>query len=75
MKCGSSSQSSQYQIRDAITKVADRDGRQKSSASIELRSNGLMFVVDAHAGDGQRFIVHVDELLSAFLELEATLLK
>jgi hypothetical protein len=34
-----------------------------------------MFVVDAHAGDGQRFIVHVDELLSAFLELEATLLK
>jgi hypothetical protein len=32
---------------------------------------GWRFVVDAHCGDGRRFIVESDELLSAFLELEA----
>jgi hypothetical protein len=31
-------------------------------------------LVDARCGDGRRFIVDSDELLSAFLELEATLL-
>jgi hypothetical protein len=30
--------------------------------------------VDAEKGDGRRYIVHSDELLSAFLELEAMLL-
>jgi putative heme iron utilization protein len=30
-----------------------------------------MFSVDAHRDDGKRYIVHSDELLSAFLELEA----
>ena len=28
------------------------------------------FVADAHRGDGKRFIVHADEKLSAFVELE-----
>jgi hypothetical protein len=28
------------------------------------------WIVDAHRGDGRRYIVHSDELLSAFLELE-----
>jgi hypothetical protein len=32
------------------------------------------YIVDAHCGDGRRFIVESDELLTAFLELEATLL-
>jgi hypothetical protein len=32
------------------------------------------WIVDAHRGDGRRYIVHSDEVLSAFLELEATLL-
>jgi hypothetical protein len=35
--------------------------------------DGWRWVVDAHK-DGQRYIVHSDELLTAFLELEATLL-
>jgi hypothetical protein len=30
--------------------------------------------VDAHRDDGRRYIVHSDELVSAFLELEATVL-
>jgi len=29
-----------------------------------------IWIVDAHRGDGQRFVVHADEKLTAFLELE-----
>jgi hypothetical protein len=29
-----------------------------------------IWIVDAHRGDGKRFIVHADEKLTAFLELE-----
>jgi len=32
------------------------------------------WIVDAHKGDSKRYIVQSDELLSAFLELEAMLL-
>jgi hypothetical protein len=35
--------------------------------------DGWRWVVDAHR-EGRRYIVHSDELLSAFLELEQTLL-
>jgi hypothetical protein len=35
-------------------------------------SNGrTIWIVDAHRDDGKRFVVHADELLTAFLELEA----
>jgi hypothetical protein len=30
-----------------------------------------IWIVDAHRGDGKRFVVRADEKLSAFLELEA----
>jgi hypothetical protein len=36
--------------------------------------HGWRWVVDAYRGDGRRYIVESDELLSAFLELEETLL-
>ena len=29
-----------------------------------------IFVADAHRGDGKRYVVHADEKLSAFVELE-----
>ena len=32
------------------------------------------WILDAHKNDGKRYIVQSDELLSAFLKLEATLL-
>jgi len=32
-----------------------------------------MFVVDAHRDDGKRLVVHADEKLTAFLELESTI--
>ena len=33
-----------------------------------------IWIVDAHRGDGERFIVRTDEKLTAFLELESALL-
>jgi hypothetical protein len=35
---------------------------------------GWRWIVDANRGDGRRYIIHSDELLSAFLELELMLL-
>jgi hypothetical protein len=29
-----------------------------------------IWIVDAHRDDGQRFVVHADEVLTAFVELE-----
>jgi hypothetical protein len=37
-------------------------------------ASGSRYIVDAQCGDARRFIVESDELLTAFLELEATLL-
>jgi hypothetical protein len=34
------------------------------------REGRTIFVADAHRGDGKRFVVHADEKLTAFLELE-----
>jgi hypothetical protein len=39
-----------------------------------VTQDGWRWIVDAHSGDGRRYVVHSDELLSAFLELEAKLL-
>jgi hypothetical protein len=39
-----------------------------------IDSNGrTIWIVDAHRGDGQRFIVRADEKLTAFIELESQL--
>ena len=38
-----------------------------------VTADGWRWIVDAHR-EGRRYIVHSDELLSAFLELEAILL-
>jgi hypothetical protein len=40
-----------------------------------IDSNGrTIWIVDAHRGDGRRFIVRSDEILSAFVELEREVL-
>ena len=36
-----------------------------------LTENGRVFNVDAHRGDGKRYIVSADELLTALFELQA----
>jgi hypothetical protein len=30
-----------------------------------------IWIADAHRGDGKRYVVHADEMLTAFMELEA----
>lgn len=37
-------------------------------------SGQTIWIVDAHRDDGRRFVVHADEILSAFVELERQLL-
>jgi len=40
-----------------------------------IDSNGrTIWIADAHRDDGKRFIVHADEILSAFVELERQVL-
>jgi hypothetical protein len=39
-----------------------------------IHSNGrTIWIADAHRGDGRRFVVHADEKLTAFLELETAI--
>jgi hypothetical protein len=39
------------------------------------REERIIWVADAHRGDGKRFVVRADEKLTAFLELEAAISK
>jgi len=41
-------------------------------AAVDQRGRTI-WIADAHRGDGQRFVVHADEKLTAFLELEAAI--
>jgi hypothetical protein len=34
-------------------------------------SGRTIWIADAHRDDGKRFVVHAEEILTAFLELEA----
>ena len=36
-------------------------------------ASGWHYIVDAHRGDGQRFVVSADEKLTAFVELESAI--
>jgi hypothetical protein len=36
-------------------------------------SGRTIWIADAHQGDGKRFVVHANEKLTAFLELEAAI--
>jgi hypothetical protein len=39
--------------------------------SAVTREGRIIWIADAHRGDGKRFIVHADEKLTAFMELES----
>jgi len=41
-------------------------------STVDLNGRTI-FVVDAHRGDGKRFVVRADEKLTAFIELEAAI--
>jgi hypothetical protein len=42
-------------------------------SSIPVRPALCNEIFDAHRGGGQRFVVHADEKLTAFLELESVI--
>jgi hypothetical protein len=53
-------------IADKLSKAGWRLGW-VSAADSEGRT---IWIVDAHRDDGQRFVVHADEILTVFIELE-----
>jgi hypothetical protein len=45
-----------------------------NNAYAAIDSEGrTIWIVDAHRGDGKRFVVHADEKLTAFVELESAI--
>jgi hypothetical protein len=54
--------------------IADKLSRYGWSWGVSqaITHNRIIFIVDALSPDGRRFVVHSDELLSAFFELERT---
>ena len=55
---------------EIIADSLSRDGWSWGYATLLDSSGRTMFNVDAHRGDGKRYVVHSDELLTAFDELE-----
>jgi hypothetical protein len=69
--------SAEIEMSRAAPQVAENHRRQSEQSRLELGcvsavdSNGrTTFVADAHCDDGKRFVVHADEKLTAFVELE-----
>ena len=59
-----------------MTRVKYWEGRSSWGYVSAIDSNGrAIWIADAHRDDGKRFIVHADEKLTAFLELEAAIVK
>jgi hypothetical protein len=59
--------------REVLGHLADnlsRSGWSWGCVSTVDAQGRTIFNADSHRGDGQRFVVHADEKLTAFLELE-----
>lgn len=54
-------------IADRLSKA----GWSWGCVSVLTGEGGRLFLVDCHRGDGKRFIVRSDEMLTAFLEVQA----
>jgi hypothetical protein len=58
---------------------ASKNSAKKSSRELArfrsaVDSSGrTIWIADAHRGDGKRYVVHADELLTAFVELESAI--
>ena len=46
------------------------DNLKQSRLELGLTCGRTIWIVDVHRGDRKRFVVHADEKLTAFLELE-----
>jgi hypothetical protein len=54
-------------IADNLSKA----GWSWGASPLWIATGEIIFVADAHRDNGRRFIVHADEKLTAFLELES----
>ena len=73
--CGVARKSTGYQVKEweLIADKLSASGWSWGFVST-IDSNGrTIWIADAHR-DGKRFVVHADELLTAFLELESAIL-
>jgi hypothetical protein len=50
-----------------------KDGWSRGCVSAVDSRGRTIFVADAHRGNGKRFVVHADEKLTAFVELESAI--
>jgi hypothetical protein len=55
---------------EIIEQNLSKEGWTLGYASAVTASGKTIFIADAHRGDGRRFVVHADDLLTAFIELE-----
>jgi hypothetical protein len=56
--------------REIIADSLSKAGWSWGCVSAVDRERRTIWIADAHRGDGKRFIVRADEMLTAFLELE-----
>jgi hypothetical protein len=63
---------SQTSVANGISPI--KPHRKRSGYVSAIDSNGrTIWIADAHRDDGKRFVVHAEEKLTAFLELEAVI--
>jgi hypothetical protein len=57
-----------WQSKTILARFAEGES---SSSQPSIRRANPMWIADAHRDDGKRFVVHADEKLTAFVELES----
>jgi hypothetical protein len=65
--------SDEREVLEAIADNLKKAGWSLGSVSAIDSSGRTIWIVDAHRDDGERFVVHADEILTAFVELEAVI--
>jgi hypothetical protein len=58
---------------ELIADKLSKDGYSWGSVRYRIADGRRIWVLDARKGDGPRHIVHADDLLAGFLELEASI--
>jgi len=60
-------------IRKSLLTISAKQAGAGGCVSAVTSEGRIIWVADAHRGDGNRFVVHADEKLTAFVELDAAI--
>jgi hypothetical protein len=60
---------------EIIAENLSKAGWSRGCVSAVDHEGRIMWIADAHRDDDKHFVVHADEKLTAFLELESTILN